>query len=81
MATPHDLLRTTATFLGCAALGAAATLGLLAPTDTFADGPTAAVALTAKGTRIGAVVLDGKLVKSAEIKKQITAWRADYLRA
>ena len=26
-------------------------------------------------------VLDGKLVKSAEIKKQITAWRADYLRA
>jgi hypothetical protein len=26
-------------------------------------------------------VLDGKLTKSAEIKKQVTAWKGDFLRA
>jgi hypothetical protein len=59
---------TLATFLGCAALGAAVTLTLLAPGDTYADGPTPAVQLTAEGTRIGNVVLEGKLVPDAKAK-------------
>jgi hypothetical protein len=68
MATRLDLLRTTATFLGFAALGAATSLAALLPRDTFADDPVAEVTLTAKGTRIGAVVLEGKLVEDPTAK-------------
>jgi hypothetical protein len=65
---PHDLLRTTATFLGCAALGLTVTLAALAPRATFADGPVAKVALSARGTKLGPVVLEGKLVEDATAK-------------
>lgn len=71
MASTNDPSRSLVTFLGCAALGAAVTLALLSPRPTFADGPKPTVELTAEGTRIGAVVLEGKLVQDPKAK---TGW-------
>jgi hypothetical protein len=61
-------LRNLLTVLGCAAASAITTLAAVAPSTTFAD---PVVQVTAEGTKIDSVLLNGSLVQDARSK---TGW-------